>query len=261
LIPGQLHNRKKLLALAIALLAVLPGNMIWIALSGMETILFITLGLSSLRLYQLEKWVTLGFALGLFVLTRMEGVLLAGVLVMVEFIRRRRLTARVIKIILPIFVLLSPWLIYLQIREGVPITTSYQGRLVTLAEIDKLVLGKYPQFAWILNMNPLYFMICWTYFGLMYLTGVISIPSPTLIIGEKVMGIQATLPWVGLVVALLVCLPLIYFACKSILKARKKISLPGSSKWVILAIVLWLLAHNLAYALFSLEPWLFQIEY
>ena len=254
LIPHHFGNRKKLLALVIALLSILPGSMIWIALSGMETMLFITLGLLALQHYQRGKWFVLGATLGLFTLTRIEGIILTGAMVMVELVRRRRLTVSVFKILLPLFILILPWLIFLLIREGVPFTRSFSGRLVTLDESEKLILANYPQLKWIINTNPIYFMIIWTYFVLMHLTGAISIPSPAFLLGEKIIGIQVKLPWAGLFVGIFLCLPLIYRAVKAIFSARKKVSLPESQRWIILVILLWLLGHNLAYALFLPQP-------
>jgi hypothetical protein len=59
-------------------LITISGNLIWISLSGMETILFLALGMFSLVAYRRECWKTLGVLSGLMILTRPEGMILAG---------------------------------------------------------------------------------------------------------------------------------------------------------------------------------------
>ena len=51
-------------ALVSAILVVLSGHMLWFALSGMETVLFLTVGVVALLIYRQQKWVWLGAALG-----------------------------------------------------------------------------------------------------------------------------------------------------------------------------------------------------
>ena len=109
--PGNL-----LRCTAISIIGLLSGSMVWIALSGMETILFLTLGLLSLWLYSRESWVLLGISLGFLTLTRIEGISLAGLLVLVEFLRSKRINHALVKIIVPLVFIITPWLIFLQIE-------------------------------------------------------------------------------------------------------------------------------------------------
>jgi len=89
---GVYHLLRPLLlpwaALACALLVVLSGHMIWFALSGMETMLFLALGILALLCYRDERWGWLGVALGLMVITRIEGVLLILVIGGLDIWRR-----------------------------------------------------------------------------------------------------------------------------------------------------------------------------
>jgi len=247
-IPNKFEIRKMLLATAIALLAVLPGSMIWIALSGMETMLFMTLGILSLWMYNRERWVLLGVTLGLFALTRIEGIILAGVVFLVEFLRYRRITSSIVRFFIPMMVLLAPWMIYLQIREGLPITTSFQGRQIVISEVEKNLATEFPQISWAFSINPLIYFVSWVYFILLYITGSIALPGPLFHFGGNLVGTEAALPLVGILVSVLVCFPLIFLALKHFLEKRAALSLYESHKRLLIIILSWTLLHNLAYA-------------
>jgi hypothetical protein len=249
-IPKEPHIKKSLFSTAVALLAVLPGGMIWIALSGMETILFLALGLLSLWLYAAEKWGFLGAALGLLALTRIEGIILAGLMVLVEFLRNRRVCTNILKLIFPMFVLLSPWLIYLQFREGVPFTTSFQGRQIVISEVNKNLTTEFPRISWAFRIYPLIYFVCWVCFILLNITGSIALPGPIFHFGGDLIGTEAALPLVGILVSVLVCFPLIFLALKHFLEKRTALSLYESHKRLLIVILSWTLLHNLAYAFF-----------
>lgn len=67
------------------------GNMVWFCLSGMETMLFLSLGLVALVLYQGRQFVGMSIALALMTLTRTEGFLLAAILVTLYCLRTQRI--------------------------------------------------------------------------------------------------------------------------------------------------------------------------
>lgn len=249
-IPIQFANRKMLFAAAFALLAIIPGSMIWLALSGMETMLFLTLGLLSVWLYSRERWISLGVTLGLLALTRIEGVILAGVLVMVEVLRNRRISLNIVKFILPMLMLLTPWLVYMQIREGMPIPSSFLGRKIVISELDKILTNEFPKISWLLRVNPLVFAGSWLYFTLLYITGSFALPGPMIPFGKDMVGIDIAMPLTGILVSSLVCLPLIFLAIKHIQRGRHNVSLHEPGQRLLIVIFSWVLLHNLAYALF-----------
>src|SRR5215207_8743450 len=65
--------RSPFLFLAVILLSI-SGNLVWFALSGMETMLFLSTGILTLIVYRQEKWIWLGIMIGLMTLVRPEGV-------------------------------------------------------------------------------------------------------------------------------------------------------------------------------------------
>jgi len=85
-----LGERGDFAALVGACLFVLSGNMIWFALSGMETTLFLALGLLALMFYQFEQFGSMVVCLALMTLTRTEGVVLAAVLLTIQLLRTQR---------------------------------------------------------------------------------------------------------------------------------------------------------------------------
>ncbi len=58
-----------------ALLLILTGNVAWFSLSGMETMLFLTLGLWWIAAFKERKYLMAGMISGLLVLTRIEGLI------------------------------------------------------------------------------------------------------------------------------------------------------------------------------------------
>ncbi|NIX58907.1 MAG: hypothetical protein GWN14_24040, partial [candidate division Zixibacteria bacterium] len=91
----------------------------------------------------------LGISLGLLALTRIEGITLAGVLVLFELIRSRRISSKIIKMLAALFMVMLPWLVYLQIREGMPVSNSLNGRQYVVSEVDKRIVSEFPVFFWL----------------------------------------------------------------------------------------------------------------
>lgn len=236
-------------SLAITIMAVFSGSMVWLALSGMETMLFLTLGLLSLWFYMRGSWTCLGIALGLCALTRIEGVILAGVVVLVEFLRDRRIDLKLVKIITPLVLILAPWLVYLQMKEGMPFTTSFQGRQLVVFEVEKRIESQFPQLLWLLEFNPVVHFVSWTYFAMMYITGSVSLPGPVIYPGENLVGTELTLPIAGILIGLF-CLPVVYLSLKHIFRMLKPFSLEVPGRRLLFVMVAWFSLFNLAYALF-----------
>jgi hypothetical protein len=246
----QEHNQRVVLATLVALIGILSGSIVWIALSGMETLLFISLCLLSFWLYTKEKWFTLGVSLGLLALTRIEGIILAGVLIAIEIIYHRRISKTHFQIALPILFLLVPWMGYLTIREGVPITSSFQGRQVVIFEVDKHIAYQFPQLAWALKVPPLIHFFCWFVFVIIHVTGISIVSGPSLRLESSLLGAQLSFPLIGLLVVSIICFPLIIIAFKYLYEQRGRFKKSDHFHRVILIAGIWLFAHNLAYALF-----------
>ena len=243
------QNQKKLFATITALLVSLSGSYVWTALSGMETILFIALGLLSLYFYSRKKWLSLGIVLGLFALTRIEGIVLAGSIILIETLYYRRLTKPILKILVPMGILLIPWLIYLQTREGLPITATFQGRQANALFIGDQVSNQAPQIAWLLEISPLLYFFSWTGFLLFFGTGAVSLPGPKLGMDGSQLASVYSIPYVSVLISLVIIIPLLMKACMHLWKKRRHISFDEPTHRLLIIAGLWIFLHNLAYSI------------
>lgn len=248
-LPGK-ANDTKILAAAITLFTITSGSMIWTALSGMETILFITLGLISLRLYAKDQWLSLGVVLGLMALTRIEGIILAGVFVLVEFINDRKITYKYIKIFVPIIVLLSSWLIYLQFKEGVPIMMSFVGRKIVFHETENYLSHENSFISSVMKINPLVHFFGWFYYLMFIITGFISFPGPYVSMTNSILGMQISLPIISIILIASILLPLFIKAFIYFWKKAQTLTFTNPKHRLLIATFAWFFLHNLTYALF-----------
>lgn len=237
------------MSIGISILGVLSGSMVWIALSGMETMLFLTLGLLSIWLYSRESWVFLGITLGLLTLTRVEGMVLAGLLILVELIRWRKITSGMIKITIPLILVLAPWFVYLQVREGAPVSSSLQGRQFVVSAVEERITNQFPFLFWIQKIHPLIHFVCWAYFIFTFITGSISLPGLDFSLGGHLVGTELTIPLAGILIFCL-CLPLMILSLKKVWHSTKFRVLQDPGHRLKVVLVAWLLLYNLAYALF-----------
>lgn len=115
-----------------ALLVVANGNFLWFALDGMETTLFVFIGLAACWAYERRGFTLLvGGLLGLLILTRPEGALLYLLLLIVHVARARRGALRDrIGILLPI-VIYAAWLLYSHSITGSLLPTTFRGKTLS----------------------------------------------------------------------------------------------------------------------------------
>ena len=116
------------IALVGSLLVILSGHMIWFALSGMETMLFLALGILALLCYREERWGWLGVALGLLIITRIEGIILALVIGGFDIWRHKAIRRGLLVVGALSILIGGPWMLYLWLRTGYFLPTSGIGR-------------------------------------------------------------------------------------------------------------------------------------
>lgn len=253
-LPKRLNNMRIVFALVAALLMVLPGNMVWLALSGMETVLFTFLGVLALNFYLREKWLTLGICLGLLVATRVEGVLLAAAIVCVEFLRHQGMKAHLWRVILPNVILIISWLVFFQLREGVPYPTSFEGKSQALNLTMRLTREEHPELARVLRLYPAIYLFGWTVYILLYLTGNSALPGPRIVMETSYGGNVFTLPYLAVVVMLLFIIPLMALTLRQVWRRRRQVRLAHKGYRLGLVFLLWLIGHNLVYAVILPQP-------
>ncbi len=245
-IPNQ---RGTLIAVFAALMTVVPGSMVWLALSGMEAILFLCLSLVALRFYDLKRWFWLGLALGFLALTRAEGLILAGSLGLVEVVRQRKIPRELILTAVMVAVMFLPWILYLLGREGILATASYQGRVVMAAEANARISNQ-PVLDWLISINPVVYFVSWAAFLFLYASGAAGLPGPMWEAGGSLLGAQLSFPYLGWAAIFLVCLPLVILGGTKLWKERHEFLGRQPGQRVLAAAAVWIVTHNLAYAIF-----------
>jgi len=247
-------QKRHAMALMVAMICVASGNFLWIALSGMETILFTAFGLLTLYAYSRERWLLAGVFLGFLALTRIEGVGLAAAILVIEILRNRRLSPQIMSMVISMCLLLIPWILYLQLREGVPFPTSFQGKRMITAEIERLVIEHNPWLGWIITKPPLVYITAWMSYTVLYMIGGVSMPGPALQLPEFWEGNDLSIPVISIVLFTVLIIPLLLKYGMNLWCRKHLIKLSNSNHRLVLVMFVWILLHNLAYAIYLPLP-------
>lgn len=196
------------LAFLAAFFITVSGNMIWFALSGMETVLFLALGILALLAYRAQKWTWLGLLLGLQTLARPEGILLGLALTAVEWLRQRRPPRQMLASVLLCLLICSPWFAYLHWRTGDFLPTSASGKRLTFELAMYYFVQQYPEFSWAARFPFLSFIGQWFIHLVEFTLGGMSMPAPRLPLGNVVgipdyfISVWAVLGWALIIMPL-----------------------------------------------------------
>jgi hypothetical protein len=239
-------------AFAGALLLAASGNMLWFALSGMETMLFLALGIVTLHIYQKEHWGWLGVSMGLLTLTRPEGLALALAIGLIELLRHRRITVGVLVSWLIFFLLCSPWFFYLFWRTGHLLSTSGIGKQFTSAVTINSILER-TGVPILSHFTGLIYIGLWVAYLLEFALGGMALPAPQLTVGNVAGNIYTlslwSIPGWCIVIALL-------FAAAKKLSAfnRWRYWIQDYARRPIVVLGVWAILHNLSYMVFLPIP-------
>jgi len=232
-------------------LITISGNLIWFSLSGMETILFLALGMLSLLAYRRERWKTLGVLFGLMILTRPEGMILAGATVLVDLWKNRRLRLEWITSLSICVVISAPWFIYLYLRMGYVLPSSAIGKRFTFTVGLDYIASQYPYLATLVQLRALIYPFAWLAYLLVFALGGKSLPPPYVTQGESFGVFNYAPSYWAIAGWLLVIFPLLWTASRHLL-GRKNWSLwiQDSNHAPLMIFTVWFLLHNLAYMFF-----------
>lgn len=238
-------------SLAGVLLVVLSGHMIWFALSGMETVLFLALGVLALLCYRQERWTWLGAALGLLVITRVEGAILALVIGVVD-VWRRKAIHRGLLLAGAVTVLISaPWILYLWLRTGYFLPTSGMGRHTSNIVSIQIATERIDSLAWLSKLPALAYPLVWIGYSVEFILGGFALPAPYLQINPGVSPFNYKLSLWAVLGLVVVVLPLIWLSFRRLVGYLKiqgwekdNVRLP----WILF--LAWMVLHNLAYMLY-----------
>ncbi|HVF26283.1 MAG TPA: hypothetical protein VNA23_10365 [Anaerolineales bacterium] len=242
--------RSPFLFLAVILLSI-SGNLIWFSLSGMETMLFLSIGSLALLAYRQEKWIWFGILIGLMILTRPEGAILVAAVLFVDWWTHRYFRRELLVALLIGGAIAAPWFIYLYLRTGHLLPTSAIGKRFTFNIGLDYIANQNPYLSSFVQLRALVYPMAWLAYLLVFALGGKSL-GPT-ILEENSFGIFSYSPSYWAILAwLLVIFPLLVAASRWLLSRR--ISAPewaqGASSRSVVVLAVWFILHNAAYMLF-----------
>jgi hypothetical protein len=237
-----------------AWLAAFSGNMIWFALSGMETVLFVAAGLVSLLLYRERRWILLGVVLGVMTLIRPEGLALAAAIVGVEILGYRRLPRGLLFALVLSWVICGPWFVYLLWRTGHILPTSALGKQFTSAVAAEYLLGQAGAWSWVSRIPGLVYAGGWIGYLLLFALGGMTLPAPRIALGS-IAGVLDTSLSAWALPAWLLVVGLLGRAWAGHGSPRKwRLWIQDPARRPLMALLLWVALHNLAYLIFLPVP-------
>lgn len=234
-------------AAAAASLIAFSGNMLWFSLNGMETTLFLALGVLTLLSHRSERWGWFGVLAAALTLTRPEGLFLLAALALVEVIaygrpRREFLLAASVGLLLA-----APWYGYLKFRTGHFLPTSASAKQLGSALATDFVLKQYhlPQF--IGKLSNLLYPAMWIAYLLEFALGGIALPPPEIRLagaaGSPSVDISV---WSFAAAAMVIWLA--FLGWKNFFKPRQwNAWARDPNRRELLALFFWVVLHNLAY--------------
>lgn len=237
-----------------AALVVLSGNLVWFSLSGMETMVWLSLGLGIVVAYRHRKWPLLGVLMGFMLLTRIEAFVLLGSIFAVDLWRRRKVDKGFVLAALIAFVMLSPWLAYVHARTGHFLPTSYEGKkhaqirgaVTTVEEVmggtDTVEIEEDDLPAWTALIYPLGVVA----YLFAFVGGGMYLPGPRFPLGGQLGELTGGLSITALVIVLGLLAP-VFWKATSRAAASCRARDDDGRRAALLVLLLWFLLHNLAY--------------
>jgi hypothetical protein len=245
-------------ALAFSLLVTASGHMVWFALSGMETMLFLSIGLLCLVLYRDKRWIFLGLALGVLVNTRPDGLALPAAIGLIELWKYRRnlrqMPRGVLAAGLICLVISSPWFGYLLWRTGNILPTSAVGKQTSSLIGIRLILSHSPYLSLLAQFPALIYAGTWFVYIFAFVLGGAALPGPRLPIGTEVGNANYSVALLAIAGWLLIIAPLLFRFSGSVFHFIRSKSSQLDQYRPIIVFAAWLILHNLAYAFFLPIP-------
>ena len=238
-------------ALVAALLVVLSGHMLWFALSGMETMLFLALGVLALLFYREQRWGWLGVALGLLIITRLEGVALVLAITLLDVWRYRSVRGGLLVAGGITALICCPWILYLWLRTGNIIPTSGLGKHFSLIASIRVAAKSNRALGLISRLPALAYPLIWTGYMIEFILGGFALPAPYLNISLGLGSFSYKLSVWAILGLVAVVLPLMWV---SLARLAKFLKTPGwaqdQARLPLLLLLVWMVMHNLVYLVY-----------
>lgn len=236
-----------------AALFALSGNVIWFTLSGMETPLFLALGLLTLLCYERRWWWGVGLGVALATLCRPEGLALIPTVGVLELIRLRKGggSAHWRQWALAVALATIPvglWFAFCHATTGQWLPTTFAGKRVAQLDAVRHFLGVVPALGLYTGCAQCVYIVLWAFYALMYVFGVAGMPGPSLMMSPHVgAAVSVRLSVVGLVLALVALLPLLVTGLRALARFARGADGNDMRALACLGVWVWAGMHNLSY--------------
>ena len=238
-------------ALAISLLVILSGHMLWFALSGMETTLFLALGILALLCYRKGLWVWMGILLGLLVITRMEGIMLALVIGLIDIWRNRGIRRGLVVAGTACLLICGPWIAYLWLRTGHFLPTSGIGRHHSNIYAIQIATENMDSLSFLSRFPALAYPLVWIGYTLEFVLGGYSLPAPHISINLGLGTFSYRFSVWAILGLVLVIIPLIWFTSKRFVQHVKQRGWEkDDARFPLVIFFIWMILHNVCYMVY-----------
>ena len=242
------------LSLICALLVTASGHMLWFALSGMETILFLMLALLTLLFYRNKQWTQTGITAGLLMLCRPDGLALPITIGLIEIWRTRRIPRHLVRMAMIVFVLASPWFIYIFLRTGSFLPTSAMGKQLSMRIIIGYGLANNGVLRTLSQIPQVTYFFMWAAYLLEFALGGLALPPPRLAVETSVNRLAYDISIWAIIGWLTALLPLAGIGVRTFFRKRGWDARRGKTVHPITLLFLWGILHNLTFLLFLPTP-------
>lgn len=236
-------------SLAAALLLCLCGNMLWFSQNGMETSLFLALGVTALLLYRARRWSWLGIVLGLLIITRPEGIFLAISIGLMDLLVRRRLTRDLLLAAALAILICAPWFVYLQLRTGDFLPTSAGAKQFSFFVAIDYMVDEYDLPEFIHQIPGMIYPLLWIVYLLQFGLGGISLPPPKLTVVGSAASLVVPLSIWAFPAAMLIIFMIAHSGKRFLSRSLWREWILSTHTQIFLILFVWWILHNLVYML------------
>ncbi|MFN2196443.1 MAG: hypothetical protein ACK2UW_10005, partial [Anaerolineales bacterium] len=220
-------------------------------MSGMETILFLALGIAALLCYREERWVLLGIFLGLLILTRIEGFALAFVIAGFDIWRVKTIRSGLLVTGLVSGLICFPWILYMWLRTGHMVPTSGIGRRFSNILAIKIATENNQALSFMKNLPALAYPLVYIGYIVEFVLGGYALPAPYLAINLGVGSLSYRLSLWAILGLIAIVLPLTWISFERFVNFLK---IP---QWVkvkdrlpLILLMCWMILHNVCYMIY-----------
>jgi len=193
----------------------------------------------------------LGILLGLLIITRLEGIILALVIGGFDIWRHRAIRSGLWVAGTVTVLIGGPWILYLWLRTGHFLPTSGIGRHFSNIKAIQIATEHSELLAWLSRFPALAYPLTWIGYSIEFVLGGFALPAPYLIINPGVSSFNYKLSIWAILGLATVVLPLFWISCKRLVLFLKTQGWEKDKARIpLLIFLIWMVLHNLCYMIY-----------